>query len=99
MPENAVAVQRIIGDIDVLSRLSEVAAPTLVIHAEGDRQVPFEQGRQLASLIKGARLFPVDSQNHLLLESEPGWRTAWRLSQHVARTHPARYEAEAQCAY
>jgi DNA-binding CsgD family transcriptional regulator len=36
--------------------------------------VAFEEGKLIASLIPGARFVPLDSRNHLLLESEPEWR-------------------------
>jgi DNA-binding NarL/FixJ family response regulator len=35
--------------------------------------VPFEEGRLLASLIPGARLVPLDTANHVLLEGEPAF--------------------------
>jgi hypothetical protein len=35
-----------------------VAAPTIVFHARDDAASPFEEGRQLASLIPTARLVP-----------------------------------------
>jgi DNA-binding NarL/FixJ family response regulator len=44
-----------------------------VIHARGDRVVPVEEGRLLASLIPGARLVVLDSPNHILLAEEPAW--------------------------
>ena len=64
-----------IANIDVLDRLPQVTVPTLVLHALHERQVPFEQGRQLGSLIPNARMVPLESNNHLLLESEPAWQT------------------------
>ena len=30
-------------------------------------------GRQLAALIPGARFVPLESRNHVLLETEPAW--------------------------
>jgi pimeloyl-ACP methyl ester carboxylesterase len=48
-------------------------ATFVVAHATGDAVVPFEQGRMLAGLIPGARLVPLESRNHILLESEPAW--------------------------
>jgi pimeloyl-ACP methyl ester carboxylesterase len=45
----------------------------VVLHARGDAMVPFETGRQLAALIPGARFVPLESRNHLLLETEPAW--------------------------
>jgi pimeloyl-ACP methyl ester carboxylesterase len=44
-----------------------------VIHARGDRVVPVEEGRLLATLIPDARLVVLDSVNHILLADEPAW--------------------------
>jgi pimeloyl-ACP methyl ester carboxylesterase len=35
--------------------------------------IPFETGRQLAAHIPGARFVPLESRNHVLLETEPAW--------------------------
>jgi DNA-binding NarL/FixJ family response regulator len=43
------------------------------MHARDDARVPFEEGRLFASLIPGARFVPLESRNHILLESEPAW--------------------------
>lgn len=74
-PENASRIQIMSSNIDVLDRLPVVTVPTLVLHALHERQVPFEQGRQLGALIPNARMVSLDSRNHLLLESEPAWQT------------------------
>ena len=74
-PENAVRIQSMTANIDVLDRLPQVTVQTLVLHAVHERQVPFEQGRQLGALIPNARMVPLESWNHLLLESEPAWQT------------------------
>ncbi len=63
------------SEVDVLDRLPLVTVPTLVLHALHERAVPFEQGRQLGALIPNARMVPLESRNHLLLESEPAWQT------------------------
>lgn len=63
--ENSVALQRVFGTIDVRDLLSKVTTPTLV--------GPFESGRALAARIPGARFIAVESPNHLLLETDPGW--------------------------
>ena len=39
--------------------------------------MPFEEGRQLASRIRGARLVSLDSRNHLLVADEPAWQTCY----------------------
>jgi DNA-binding NarL/FixJ family response regulator len=36
--------------------------------------VPFEEGKQVATLIPGARFVPLESRNHVLLETEPAFR-------------------------
>lgn len=73
-PKNAARIQFTTATIDVLDRLQKVESPTLVLHCRHDLQVPFEQGRQLASLIANARLVPLESRNHLLIQSEPAWQ-------------------------
>ena len=75
LPENAVRLQIANGNIDILDRVSQVSVPTLVLHARNDAVVPFEQGRQLAALIPDASFVPLEGKNHILLESEPAWRT------------------------
>ncbi len=60
--------------IDIESSLSEVRAPTLVLHACDDSIAPVEEGRRLASGIPGAEFVELDSANHILLEDEPAWR-------------------------
>lgn len=59
--------------VDVSDRLPLVQAPTLVLHARGDRVAPIDEGRRLASGIPGAEFIELDSQNHILLQGEPAW--------------------------
>jgi pimeloyl-ACP methyl ester carboxylesterase/DNA-binding winged helix-turn-helix (wHTH) protein len=59
--------------IDATAYAPLVRAPTLVIHARGDRRVPLEEGRRLAGLIPDSRFVTFDGDNHILLEDEPGW--------------------------
>ncbi len=74
-PENAARLQNTLANIDVLDRVPGISVPTLVLHAVNDLRVPYEQGRQISSLIPGAKLVDLDSSNHLLIESEPAWKT------------------------
>jgi class 3 adenylate cyclase/pimeloyl-ACP methyl ester carboxylesterase len=60
------------GEADVSALLSQVTVPTLVMHARHDARVPFELGRRMAAGIPGARFVPLESQNHVMLEGEPG---------------------------
>jgi DNA-binding SARP family transcriptional activator/pimeloyl-ACP methyl ester carboxylesterase len=72
-PENAARIVGGFDSLDVQALTSQVPVPTLVLHARGDLRIPFEEGRRVASLIPNARFVPLDSQNHILLESEPAW--------------------------
>ena len=72
-PEIAARLRLAMGEIDVMSLLPQVSAPTLVLHAREDAYVPFDGGRKMASMIPGARFVPLESANHLLIESEPAW--------------------------
>ncbi|MGA8051611.1 MAG: LuxR C-terminal-related transcriptional regulator, partial [Burkholderiales bacterium] len=73
-PENAARTIRSLFAIDVRESASRLRCPTLILHARGDRRVPFEEGVQLASLIPNARLVPLDTENHILLSQEPAFR-------------------------
>ena len=70
-PEIAERYLSSFADIDVRAVASTIRTPTLVVHRRGDVAVPFEQGRQLAALIPGARFFPMEGRNHWLLVDEP----------------------------
>jgi pimeloyl-ACP methyl ester carboxylesterase/DNA-binding CsgD family transcriptional regulator len=73
-PDNARALLRARGNVDVRDLLEQVRAPTLVLHSSNDQIAPISQGRLLASRIPGATFVPLDSPNHVLLEHEPAWR-------------------------
>jgi pimeloyl-ACP methyl ester carboxylesterase len=47
--------------------------PTLILHARDDAVVPLESSRRLAAQVPGSRFVPLESRNHVLLESEPAW--------------------------
>jgi class 3 adenylate cyclase/pimeloyl-ACP methyl ester carboxylesterase len=73
-PENTVRIIRSFFMIDVRESAPRVTCPTLVLHGRGDRRAPFEEGRILAGLIPGARLVPLETDNHILLAHEPAFR-------------------------
>ncbi|HEV8054380.1 MAG TPA: alpha/beta fold hydrolase [Candidatus Limnocylindrales bacterium] len=58
---------------DVAQLLPSITAPTLVLHARGDRAIDFKHARLLATSIPDARLVPLESRNHILLAGEPAW--------------------------
>ena len=72
-PETAVRIRHARNRDDVTREATQVASPTLVLHARGDALVPFSEGRLLATLIPEARFVGLESRNHILLADEPAW--------------------------
>lgn len=62
------------GKADASALLGTIDVPTLVIHSRHERMNSFDKGRALAAGIPGARLVPLESRNHILLEDEPAWQ-------------------------
>ena len=58
---------------DITDELHRITAPTLIMHAVGDRQMSFENATMVAALVPDARVIPLESQNHILLGDEPAW--------------------------
>ena len=79
-PENAVKLQRALSLIDVRDLLEKVSVPTLIFHSRDDQVVPFAAGEYLARHIPEAMFVPLEGENHLLLEKEPGWPEFVRLA-------------------
>lgn len=73
-PDMAVQCLRAMYNINVKEEARRVCCPALVFHARGDQLVYFDQGRKLAALIPGARLIPVESDNHVPLAGEAAWK-------------------------
>jgi uncharacterized protein len=59
-----------------LSRLPAIAAPVLVVHAEGDRVVPPEQGRRMAAAARDGRLLMLPGWAHPPVLNDPTGRAA-----------------------
>jgi pimeloyl-ACP methyl ester carboxylesterase/predicted glycosyltransferase len=57
------------NDVSALAR--ELRCPTLVIHGDGDKRVPYAQAELAAKLIPGARLVTVGGGGHLLPARDP----------------------------
>ena len=76
--DNAVRHIQIAQRLDVSEAATRVTCPTLVMHAEHDRVIPVEQGRICAGLIPHSRYVQLDSENHILLQTEPAWRQMLR---------------------
>ncbi len=73
--ENAVALTRVMFDVDVQEDATRITSPTLVAHADRDAVTPFEEGRLLAQLVPGASFVQLNSPNHFMLPGEPAWTT------------------------
>src|SRR5437867_2619428 len=63
-PGAAVAVMRMVYDIDTRPILSAVRVPTLILHRTEDRMVPVEHARYLAEHIPGARYVELPGTDH-----------------------------------
>jgi len=50
--------------IDARADLAHVQVPTTVAHRTRDRTIPFPQGREVATLVQGARLVPLPGYAH-----------------------------------
>jgi len=64
-PGNFKALLELNTRLDVREILSEVRAPTLVLHNTGDRLAPIEGGRYFAEHIPGAHLIEYESKDHI----------------------------------
>jgi DNA-binding NarL/FixJ family response regulator len=88
--KNAIALQRTFHLADVRNVVPKVRCPTLVLNVRGDPIVPFEQGRLVAALIPGARLVPLESRNHLVVDTEPAWAQLVKAIDEFLPTGPPR---------
>ncbi len=70
-PENAARIQLTIDSLDISSELSNITAPTLVLHVREDARSSFDEGRRMAAAIPGARFVPLEGRNHAMLAGEP----------------------------
>jgi len=64
-PASAMAVVRMIDQIDISDILGSIHVPTLVIHCTDDTLIKVEHGRFLADHIPGARLLELPGDDHL----------------------------------
>ena len=68
------------------SRLSQIQAPTLVVHGETDELVPAANGRLIAARIPGAELLLLPSASHIYFTDQPEASLSATLS--FLRRHP-----------
>ncbi len=77
-PDNAVASRIARQEVDITDEIARITAPTLVLHAVGDRATPFADAPRVTAQIPAARLVPLESKNHILLAGEPAWSVLLR---------------------
>jgi 3-oxoadipate enol-lactonase len=71
-----------IGGHDTQARLTEIAAPTLVIHGTADKMIPVANGELIASLIPGADLELLEDVGHMFWWEQPD-RSAELIRSHA----------------
>jgi len=87
------------SNVDVTDLLPQVRVPTLILHCRGDRRVPFDQGRELAAAIPGAKLVTLESNNHLILAHEPATEVFFReVAQFLGDQPPIAWRRTVQAA-
>jgi pimeloyl-ACP methyl ester carboxylesterase len=69
-PEDAAAFASAMLDIDVRALAPKLRAPTLIVQVRDDQIAPFENGRELASLIPGARLVVLKGRDHIFVDGD-----------------------------
>ena len=72
--ECAASIFSSVGKFDVMEFAPLVRCPTLVMHAQGDASVPYEEGRLIAGVIPNARFVLLHGRNHILLPHEAAWQ-------------------------
>jgi hypothetical protein len=87
-PGAAATFLRALAAIDVRHVLPTIAAPTLILHATRDRNVPVEAARHCRELIPGSTLVELDSDIHLIWLSDVVDEIAREIGAFIAGTTP-----------
>lgn len=72
-PENAERIWDMLAQVEVSDLARRITVPTLVLHCEGDRMAPLDEGRRMAALIPGARFVTLEGNNHVVTEGTPAF--------------------------
>ncbi len=83
--EVAARMMKALAAVRQFHRLQDVHTPTLVLQVAGDQAVPPEATPGIAAAIDNAQFASINSCNHILLETEPGWQ---EFCQHFNRFLP-----------
>ncbi len=71
--QNAARINDMNANVDVSDLARTLKVPVLVMHCQGDKRVPLEEGRRLAALIPGARFLMLPGNNHALVPGTPAY--------------------------
>lgn len=63
-PSAAVAIARVVLQMDVRDVLPTIRVPTLVLHKRDDRAVPLEEGKYIADHVPGAKFVELPGTDH-----------------------------------
>ena len=88
-PEAAASLLASFYQVDVSALAATIQCPTLVLHSRSDARIPFEEGRQVASSIRGAEFVPLESRNHILLDHQAAWTQFFEEIDLFLRRHGA----------
>jgi len=64
--EGAIGTTVAAWEYEITPLLPQVTTPTLVLHRRGDKACPFQQGREIAARIPGARFVPLEGDIHVI---------------------------------
>lgn len=88
-PEIAALLEREMHLSNVVEEAPKVQCPTLILHPYGDASIPFNEGKLLADLIPNSRFVRLNSNNHILQDTEPAWTEFWKeVYQFLGVTEP-----------
>jgi pimeloyl-ACP methyl ester carboxylesterase len=68
-------ISEVNAEIDVFDLLRKINIPTLIFHCEEDARVPLNEASILHENIKNSEFVQLESRNHIILKTDPGWST------------------------
>jgi len=92
------ALDRFLADHDVAAAARELEAPVLLLHAEGDEQVPVEHSRELAALLQSprSRLITLPGGHHRSIQHDAEMQAVSLrfITRELERANPGREHAD-----
>jgi pimeloyl-ACP methyl ester carboxylesterase len=72
------ALMDVFRSTDVEAEVAGIKADTLIMHSKGDRIISCKCSEEVAEALPNARFVALDSDNHVVIGTEPAWETARR---------------------